>query len=143
MSIKQKTILVAGGAIIAILFGMYFFLSASAKIREVTPPVLPAAPATSTTNFTLSVGDAMYHAHIPADTTVIGAMNILSSTTSFTFTGREYPSLGFFVDSINGKKNNGGLYWFLYVNGKSSETGASATTLHDGDIVEWRYEKNH
>ena len=31
----------------------------------------------------------------------------------------------------------------LYVNGKSSDAGASQTILHSGDIVEWRYEKNY
>ncbi len=65
-----------------------------------------------------------------------------SSGHQFIYTGHDDPGLGFFVDSINGKKNSNGLYWFLYVNGVSSATGASQTMLHPGDVVEWRYEKN-
>lgn len=51
--------------------------------------------------------------------------------------------LGTFVDTINGQKNSDGYYWILYLNGRTSDIGASQTTLNDGDIVEWRYEKGY
>ncbi len=70
-------------------------------------------------------------------------MRSLASSSNFTFAGREYPSLGFFVESINGKKGTNGYYWFLYVNGKSSDTGASETHLKTGDVIEWKYEKSN
>lgn len=70
-------------------------------------------------------------------------MRTLQESGEFTFSGREYPSLGFFVESINGKYGGDGFYWILYVNGASSNTGASQTKLHAGDAVEWRYEKGY
>ena len=63
--------------------------------------------------------------------------------TDFVFTGHEYPSMGMFVDSINGKKNTGGYYWIFYVNGKSSQYGISSAVVHPGDTIEWKYERGY
>lgn len=57
------------------------------------------------------------------------------------FTGKDYPGIGLFVTSIAGRVNTDNEYWFLYVNGTSSASGASATHISPGDIVEWRYEE--
>ena len=105
------------------------------------------APSESTStaqalNVTLRVEGASYGLNAE-DRTVLEAMQDLASSTDFTFTFKDYPSLGAFVESINGKKNADGFYWFLYVNGKSSDTGASQTPLHQGDIVEWRFKKDY
>ena len=97
---------------------------------------------TSTTadTATLAIGRNRYQ--IPANNSaVLDAMNELSSTRDFKFTGKDYPSLGFFVESINGKKNADGFYWILYVNGKSSDLGVSQAKIRAGDTIEWKYEK--
>lgn len=75
--------------------------------------------------------------------TVIDVMRAAVSSGALAFTGRDYPGLGFFVDSINGQENAGGRYWFLYVNGVSATAGASAVIVKAGDIVEWKYEKSY
>ena len=104
-----------------------------------TPEEIPApAP-----NVTLSVDGHVYQAFAPAHSTVLDAMRALASTNDFTFTGHDYPSLGFFVDSINGRKTEKSYNWILYINGTLSNTGASQTTLKAGDAIEWRYEKNY
>ena len=111
----------------------------NATSPEIKPPEerIPSAQANS---FTFTATDT---------STVLHAMNTLAAEGPFTFSGREYPSLGFFVDSINGlpaqagRKNAGGSYWFLYVNDESSNTGASQTTLKAGDTVEWRYQQSY
>jgi len=101
------------------------------------PQTLPAP------NVTFSVAGSSYTAFAPAGSTVIDAMRVLASTTGFSFSGKDYPSLGFFVESINRQKAESGYNWILYVNGKLSGTGASQTTLEAGDAIEWRYEKNY
>ena len=80
---------------------------------------------------------------VPVNTkeTVLAAMYAYASSSSFAFTGENYPSLGFFVDSIGGRANADGNYWILYVNGTSSSLGASSAMVSSGDTVEWRYEK--
>ena len=97
----------------------------------------------STTQATLKVDDKTYLLNITQNETAISAMRALASADTFTFTGREYPGLGFFVDSINEKKSGGGNYWVFYVNGVSASMGVSATLLQAGDIIEWKYEKGY
>src|SRR3989344_9688966 len=46
-------------------------------------------------NVTFSVAGSSYTAFAPAGSTVIDAMKILASTTGFSFSGKDYPSLGF------------------------------------------------
>jgi len=87
------------------------------------------------------VGDKKYSAAILPGQSVYEAMQILSSTTSFTFKAKYYPSLGYFIDEINGVKNTDGFYWTLYVNDTYSTVGAAQVILKDGDKVEWKYEK--
>lgn len=99
-----------------------------------------AAP---TPNITILIGSTSYPVYAKPGSSVLGAMQEAASTSAFTFSGRDYPSLGFFIESIAGKKNADGLYWFLYINGKSSDTGASQTRVSAGDTIEWRYEKNY
>jgi hypothetical protein len=84
-----------------------------------------------------------YTIPVTAHETVLDAMYAYASSSSFTFTGRDYPSLGFFVESIGGKQNAGGAYWILYLNGTSSSLGASSALVDPGDRLEWRYEKSY
>ncbi len=92
-------------------------------------------------DFTLLVGRQNYLGTVKAGATVLDAMRALASSDNFRFTGKNYQSLGFFVESVNGKKNSNDVYWILYINGKQSDAGASQTTIHSGDAIEWRYEK--
>ena len=109
--------------------------------------VVPIATSTTATiavppvsNLTITVGSASYPLRINSTETVLAAMQTLSSTTNFTFTGKENPSMGLFVESINGKANANGQYWFLYVNGESASHGVSTQNVSPGDRVEWKYE---
>ena len=56
------------------------------------------------------------------------------------YESRSYPSLGSFIESIDGLKNGGGSYWMLYLNGVSASVGMSQATVVPGDHIEWRYE---
>lgn len=75
-----------------------------------------------------------------AGQSVLAAMQGLASSGTLSFSGREFPSLGFFVESIDGVSNAGGKYWILYHNGAQSQIGASNATISPGDVIEWRYE---
>jgi hypothetical protein len=81
-----------------------------------------------------------YEACVEPGDTVLALMRRLGAQ-GLSFSGKEYPSLGFFVESINGKESADGLYWFLYINGESSDSGASSANVAPGDAVEWRYKK--
>lgn len=51
------------------------------------------------------------------------------------------PGLGEFAESIDGIMPAKDQFWAFYVNGKSSDVGASSYTLRDGDKIEWKLEK--
>ena len=62
------------------------------------------------------------------------------SNGSLTYTSRAYPTLGSFLESIDGLKNQDGFYWMLYINGSSASVGMSHAQVVPGDRIEWRYE---
>jgi hypothetical protein len=136
-----------------ILFGVVFYTIQSATQAQLLKTTEWSAPQATTkeiaasppvpAGITVSIEGVGYAAAVRDDSSVLTVMQTLQTTGDFTFSGREYPALGFFVESINGKKNNDGYYWFLYVNGKESGKGASQTLLSTGDIVEWRYKKGY
>lgn len=87
---------------------------------------------------TVSVGQNSYVVSAPAGSTVYEAIEILASTTSaFSFKDKYYSGLGYFIEEINGVKNENGKYWTLYVNGKYSTVGASQYKVLEGDRIEW------
>ena len=115
-----------------------------AYARQESPatPSLAAAPAAAE-NASFKIGDIIYSFTVEKGETVLDAMRALEASSSFTFTGREYPGLGFFVVSIDGRANGGGKYWILYANGVLSAVGVSEAPVRAGDAFEWRYEKGY
>lgn len=113
-----------------------------------TPSLLTTTPHATTTeeaaiSVSLSVENKTYEARIESNASVLDLMNELEGKGAFSFSGKEFPSLGFFVEEMNGKKSADGHYWILYVNGTTSQTGVSQTFLSAGDVIEWRYEKGY
>jgi hypothetical protein len=88
---------------------------------------------------TIKIGDQSFTTPVLAGAKVMDAMQALQAAGHLTYTSQEYPGMGLFIDSINGKKNADGMYWILYINETSSGVGASSATIGRGDTVEWRY----
>ena len=89
----------------------------------------------------LLAGDKKYEIAVPENSTVFDLMNALKQRGDFDFKGKNSTGLGFFVEEINGIRNNPGenIYWFFYVNGESSPVGISSYILKKGDIISWKY----
>jgi len=109
---------------------------------SVSSPV-PLPVVKMSANASLTVAEHLYPLTVHAGETVLEAMRDLVSTTDLVFTGEDYPGLGFFVESINGKKNGGGEYWVFYVNSVSASVGVSTQTVSVGDTIAWKYEKGY
>ncbi|MDP2709018.1 MAG: DUF4430 domain-containing protein [bacterium] len=83
-----------------------------------------------------------FAAEIKTGATAHDLMNELKAENKINFSGKNYPGLGFFVEEINGLKNNSsGKNWVYYVNGRPAPVGVSNYILKDGDIIEWKYEE--
>lgn len=89
------------------------------------------------------INGASYSTPLASGETLSQAMQTLMQKGDFTYTQKNYPGLGEFVDSINGVTSNNGHYWFLYKDGKISDTGISSTYLNAGDVIEWKYDRNY
>lgn len=50
---------------------------------------------------------------------------------------KDYGGMGEFVESIDGIRPDGKHFWEFFVNGKSSNVGASSYILKNGDKIEW------
>lgn len=68
----------------------------------------------------------------------------LQTESDFSFSGKNYPGIGFFVNEMNGTKNDNkqGKYWVYYLNGQSAQVGISNQKINSGDNIEWKYEKS-
>lgn len=51
---------------------------------------------------------------------------------------KNYGSLGDFVTGIDGKTADSKHFWEFFINGKSSNVGASSYVLKNGDNIEWK-----
>jgi len=140
--------------LLAIVLACIFFVKTGGGAKIAPPPTIsPVSVTTSsaTTTKTSSVtneipvnflvGDKNYSLDVPIGSTAYDAMNILASSTDFSFTTQLYPGLGYFIEEINGVKNQNGMYWTLYVNGAYSNVGVSDYKISFGDVIEWKYEK--
>ena len=84
-----------------------------------------------------------YEIAMPQNSTVYELMNLLKQQGDFDFQGKESSGLGFFVEEINGVKNNPteNTFWIYYINNKPAEVGISNYILKPNDIINWKYEK--
>lgn len=91
---------------------------------------------------TLKILDKNYQVSFENGDSVFDVMNKIKSdkNNNFDFKYKEYPSLGVFVEEINGLKNGQDKYWIYYVNGKEAEVGISKYILKRGDIISWNQE---
>lgn len=88
---------------------------------------------------TLIVLDKIYEIGIDENDSLYQAMINLENknANNFSFNYKNYPSLGIFIDEINGQKAGSGKYWIYSVNGEEATVGISNFILKDGDIINW------
>ncbi len=112
-------------------------LEADPQASEPAPIQLaPTIPAT------LALADKTYVLGVPEQSTIYDSMKLLAAKTDFTFSGKDYGAMGYFVEEINGKKQNprAGEYWIYSINGTEAAVGISSYTIKPNDIISWSYE---
>ncbi|MDO8668341.1 MAG: DUF4430 domain-containing protein [bacterium] len=83
-----------------------------------------------------------YRIAMKPGSSVYDLMSTLKEQNQIDFKSKDYSGLGFFIEEINGVKNNpGGMNWLYYINGKPAPVGISNYKLKNNDIIEWKYEK--
>lgn len=85
----------------------------------------------------LIVGENNYQTKVNEGSNVYFVMEqIKKENKDFDFKYKEYPSLGIFIEEINGVADSS-LYWIYYVNGKEASVGVSNYIIKNGDIISW------
>ncbi|EKD44064.1 MAG: hypothetical protein ACD_72C00006G0001 [uncultured bacterium] len=93
---------------------------------------------------TIIISDTQYPLVLPEKSTAYDAMQALVSNKQISVLMKEFGGIGYFVEEINGLKNNNqtGEYWIYYINDISAKVGISAYTLKQNDKITWKYEKS-
>jgi len=93
-------------------------------------------------NITLGFPDAKYEVLIPQGSTVYDLLGKASLQYGFSFSGKSFPGMGFFVEEVNGLRQNPrtGKYWIYYINSRKAEVGISVYQLKTHDVISWKYE---
>lgn len=93
-------------------------------------------------NLTVEINDKQYALQLPEKSTAYDAMQKLISDNKITVSLKEFKGIGYFIEEINGLKNNNetGEYWIYYINGQSAKMGISSYTLKNNDLIKWTYE---
>lgn len=74
------------------------------------------------------------------DGTVEALMQRMHESAEITYVSKEYPTLGSFLESLQGIRNANGKYWMLSINGIRSSVGMSQAEVVAGDTIVWTYE---
>lgn len=125
-----------------LLFGIAFalFFVLSQQEDRTTDRVLPQEEALL--NIILSLPDAQYEVLIPTGSTVYDLIDKASKQYGFSFSGKSFPGIGFFIEEIKGVKQDTrrGLYWIYSINGQVAQVGVSNYILKPQDVITWKYE---
>jgi len=99
-----------------------------------------SAPAEEKIKVVMLINGFKYEAAVKPGGSAYDLMNSLKMENKMNFSGKDYASLGFFVEEINGVKNNpAGANWLYYVNGQPAQVGISNYLIKNNDIIEWKY----
>jgi hypothetical protein len=91
---------------------------------------------------TIKINDQQYELSLSEKSTVYDALQKLTMEKKITISMKEFSGLGYFVEEINGTKNDNqaGQYWIYYINGQSAKVGISSYILKNNDLITWKYE---
>ncbi|MBI5222729.1 MAG: DUF4430 domain-containing protein [Candidatus Magasanikbacteria bacterium] len=95
-----------------------------------------------TNDIVLRVNGEEYKHKFVSSATVLDLMKELQFEHQISFSGKDYPGMGMFVEEINGVKNDNqaNKYWIYYINGQSAQVGISNYIIKPNDLIEWKYE---
>ncbi len=142
---KDKALKILVGSLAVIILLGIAVLAIPAKKPAVAPPDASATPASD--RIVLKIEgegvDKSFSRAYPEKVTVARIIEDLEKEGSIAVRKKDFGgNLGIFVEALAGVENDaaGNKYWQLYLNGKLSPTGASATEAGAGDMIVWRFE---
>lgn len=106
--------------------------------KTVTPSPETKTQTKNIETVAVSAGDKKIY--LQPNITFYDALVKAKNENEITFSGKNYPGLGFFVTEIGTLRAGSGKNLLYYINGKEATVGVSSYTLKDGDVIEWKLE---
>lgn len=96
-----------------------------------------SVPINNTILNTIIVGEKTLQIKSYAGASLYDVLLSAKENGNITFSGKNYPGLGFFMTDIDSLHSEQGKYLFYYINNKEASVGVSSYSLKDGDIIKW------
>jgi hypothetical protein len=94
----------------------------------------------NTANVTVLFGEEKVNLSVSPNTIFYNALMEAKNAGKITFSGKNYPGLGFFVTDFGELHAGSGKDLLYYINSKEANVGVSSYVLKDGDVIEWKLE---
>lgn len=107
--------------------------------------IVPKSLSPNNIKVSLIIQETKYETEVREGSTVFELMKKIKEENNdeklFDFKYTENPSLGVFINEINGQVGGNDGYWIYYVNGIEAGVGISNYKVNNGDQISWKYEK--
>ena len=136
MNKNSKKIKILYAVVLSILLLSIAGFWAKSKITQTDAPALSSAIGHATIRYGIASAQLSFSPGAKLYDVLLQA----KKEGALSFSGENYPGLGFLVTDIGSLHQGGGKYLIYYVNGQQASVGVSAYPLKDGDVVEWKLE---
>ncbi len=139
MNKKQKNIaLVICLVVLAFLIFLKIEKAYSPENTNSANKEIPASQVTQTVLSTIIVDKEILHLTSIQGESLYSILLKEKENNNFSFSGKEYPGMGFFTTDIGILHSTKDHYLMYYINGKEAEVGISSYVPKNGDIIEWK-----
>ncbi len=119
-----------------------FFISNQTTLFQpkIYPPILyqGGVRGGNSQSASISAGNIKLNLQFAPNTLFYDTLVQAKNAGKITFSGKNYPGLGFFVTDIGSLHSGNGKNLLYYINGKEAQVGVSSYTLNSGDTIEWK-----
>ena len=138
---KKQRIIFISGLVIILLFLVFYQAQ-----KNISQNILSTNPSTSDTNklpmsnvsLVVEIGDTKINIPTTTGGSLYSALTSAQQNNQITFSGKNYPGLGFFVTDIGSLHSRNGKNLIYYVNGKEATVGVSSFIPQNGDVIVWK-----
>ena len=147
---KNKLWFVTGGVLIVLVLATTSMFARVHRLEKTIPQsalpipqttVVPQPTPISHTNdpvISFEAGTVHFPLTFHAGETLYEAMIEAKNVGTLSFSGKEYPGLGFFVTSIGSLTEGNGKNLMYFINGKEASVGISTYVPKNGDTIIWK-----
>ena len=137
MDKKQKKVLLVVCLVVILVFLIFLETGNINFYKNTNEKVAPLQPE-SLISSTVIIGKETLHLTFAPGKSLYDILLKEKENNTLSFSGKEYPSMGFFTTDIGTLHSTKDHYLMYYINGKEAEVGISSYFPKNGDVIEWK-----